>query len=104
MEAWIEVFEKRLQTFLRVLVEREEAAIKHGRLKDDQRLSSSMQQSWENGDSGLFMQQGRILRLTLCSGRSLIRGPLGHARFQRRIDGKRGLTYLMKRRGRWRSL
>lgn len=50
IEAWIEVFEKRPQTFLKVLIELEEAAIQQGRLKEDQRLSGPMQQSWTNGD------------------------------------------------------
>ncbi|RHZ62284.1 uncharacterized protein CDV56_104203 [Aspergillus thermomutatus] len=50
IEAWTKAFETRLQTFLKVLIEREVAAIKQGRLKEDQRLSGPMQQSWESGD------------------------------------------------------
>ncbi|KAE8354815.1 phosphotransferase family protein [Aspergillus coremiiformis] len=50
IEAWAKTFDTRLQTFLKVLVEREVAAIKQGRLKDDQRLSGPMQQSWQSGD------------------------------------------------------
>lgn len=50
IEAWTEVYETRLQTFLKVLREEEDAAIDRGRLKDEQRLSRPMQQSWESGD------------------------------------------------------
>lgn len=50
IEAWTEVYETHLQTFLKVLREEEDAAIDHGRLKDEQRLSRPMQQSWESGD------------------------------------------------------
>lgn len=50
MEEWAEVFESRLQTFLKVLREQKDVAIDRGRLKDEQRLSKPMQQSWESGD------------------------------------------------------
>ncbi|KKK17955.1 hypothetical protein AOCH_007160 [Aspergillus ochraceoroseus] len=50
IEAWGKRFEHRLQTFLKVLLEREAAALEQGNLKEDQRLSGPMQQSWENGD------------------------------------------------------
>lgn len=50
IEAWSNMFEIRLQTFLKVLFEREDTAIRRGRLKEDQRLSGVMQQSWESGD------------------------------------------------------
>ncbi|KGO77564.1 Aminoglycoside phosphotransferase [Penicillium italicum] len=50
LEAWTNIFESRLQTFLKVLREREEMAIERGRLKDGQRLSGPMQRSWESGD------------------------------------------------------
>lgn len=50
IEAWAEVYESRLQTFLKVLCEQENVAIGRGRLKDEQRLSRPMQQSWESGD------------------------------------------------------
>ncbi|KAJ5216829.1 hypothetical protein N7468_009837 [Penicillium chermesinum] len=42
MEAWIKVYESRLQTFLKVLREQENVAIDRGRLKDEQRLSRPM--------------------------------------------------------------
>ncbi|KAJ5565719.1 hypothetical protein N7535_007357 [Penicillium sp. DV-2018c] len=50
MEAWTRVYEARLQTFLKVLHEQEDVAIGRGRLKDEQRLSRPMQQSWKSGD------------------------------------------------------
>jgi hypothetical protein len=50
MEAWTKVYESRLQSFLKVLREQEDRAIVRGRLKDEQRLSGPMQQSWESGD------------------------------------------------------
>lgn len=50
IEAWTEVYESRLQTFLKVLREREDMAIGHGKLRDEQRLSEPMQHSWESGD------------------------------------------------------
>ncbi|KAJ5174103.1 uncharacterized protein N7500_002034 [Penicillium coprophilum] len=50
VEAWTKVYESRLQTFLKVLREQEDMAIDRGRLKDEQRLSTPMQQSWESGD------------------------------------------------------
>ncbi|GFF57781.1 hypothetical protein IFM51744_09330 [Aspergillus udagawae] len=50
IEAWTKVYETRLQTFLKVLREQEDVAIDCGRLKEEQRLSGPMQQSWESGD------------------------------------------------------
>ena len=50
IEAWTKVYEPRLQTFLKVLREQEDLAIDRGTLKDEQRLSRPMQQSWESGD------------------------------------------------------
>lgn len=50
MEAWEKEFESRLQTFLKVLIEREEEAVQQGRLSQDQKLSGPMRRSWENGD------------------------------------------------------
>ncbi|PYI35548.1 phosphotransferase family protein [Aspergillus indologenus CBS 114.80] len=50
LEAWERAFEYRLQTFLKVLVEREETALRRGRLTPEQRLSGPMRHSWENGD------------------------------------------------------
>lgn len=49
IEAWTEVYESRLQTFLNVLIKREVEAIRQGRLKEDRKLSGPMQQSWESG-------------------------------------------------------
>ncbi|GKZ38554.1 hypothetical protein AbraIFM66950_010836 [Aspergillus brasiliensis] len=50
IEDWTEVYEQRLQTFLKVLVEREESLISSGRLTEEQRLSGPMRESWQNGD------------------------------------------------------
>ena len=50
IEAWVETFESRLHTFLKVLTEREETAIQRGRLRQEQRLSGPMRKSWVNGD------------------------------------------------------
>ncbi|RMZ75257.1 hypothetical protein DV738_g5564, partial [Chaetothyriales sp. CBS 135597] len=50
IEGWTKAYEARLQTFLKVLREREDRATDAGRLKDQDRLSGPMQQSWESGD------------------------------------------------------
>ena len=50
LEAWTEVYEHRLQTFLKVLTEREDALMHSGRLDEEQRLSGPMRASWQSGD------------------------------------------------------
>ncbi|KFY84001.1 hypothetical protein V500_09705 [Pseudogymnoascus sp. VKM F-4518 (FW-2643)] len=50
IDEWVTAYEPRLQTFLAVLREREDAFIQEGRLEDLQRLSVPMQESWESGD------------------------------------------------------
>lgn len=50
LEAWTEVYESHLRTFLKVLVARRDAAISSGRLREDQRLSGRMRESWNSGD------------------------------------------------------
>lgn len=50
LEDWTSVFDYRLKTFLKVMKDCEDKAIQQGRLKEDQRLSGPMGQSWENGD------------------------------------------------------
>jgi hypothetical protein len=50
IKAWTKVYESRLQTFLRVLQDREDMAIRQSRLKEEQRLSSPMRKSWESGE------------------------------------------------------
>ncbi|RMJ26390.1 Phosphotransferase enzyme family [Aspergillus sp. HF37] len=50
IEAWTELYECRLQTFLKMLVEREDALIQSGRLEEGQRLSGPMWESWRSGD------------------------------------------------------
>ncbi|KAJ5466998.1 hypothetical protein N7475_004750 [Penicillium sp. IBT 31633x] len=52
IEAWIDVYDQRLQTFLKVPIEREDALIYAGRMEEKQRLSGPMQESWQNGDFG----------------------------------------------------
>ncbi|KAJ5104786.1 hypothetical protein NUU61_002133 [Penicillium alfredii] len=47
---WTKVFYRRLQTFLKAMISCEDAAIKEGRLTEDERLSTPMQESWESGD------------------------------------------------------
>lgn len=46
LEAWTEVYENRLHTFLKVLTEREDTLIRSGRLDEEQRLSGPMRASW----------------------------------------------------------
>ncbi|KFZ24893.1 hypothetical protein V502_00626 [Pseudogymnoascus sp. VKM F-4520 (FW-2644)] len=50
IDEWVTAYEPRLQTFLAVLREREDAFIQEGRLEDQQRLSVPMQERWESGD------------------------------------------------------
>lgn len=47
---WIEKFAKRLQIFLKVMKEKEDAAIARGVLQKRHRLSNHMIRSWESGD------------------------------------------------------
>ncbi|GFG09724.1 hypothetical protein IFM61392_06031 [Aspergillus lentulus] len=49
IEDWTRGFDHRLKTFLRAMRACEDKAIQKGRLKEDQRLSGPMQQSWESG-------------------------------------------------------
>lgn len=50
IEAWTEVYEHRLQTFLKVLIEHEDDLIFSGRLEEEQRLSQLMWESWRSRD------------------------------------------------------
>ncbi|KAG2411759.1 hypothetical protein HFD88_009315 [Aspergillus terreus] len=50
LEDWCRVFERRLQTFLKAMADREDEAIGQGRLEEHQRLSGPMRDSWESGD------------------------------------------------------
>ncbi|PWY96298.1 phosphotransferase enzyme family protein [Aspergillus sclerotioniger CBS 115572] len=47
---WKEKYQPRLETFLRVLKDREDVAIASGDLEEDQRLSEKMWESWISGD------------------------------------------------------
>lgn len=50
LDAWEDLFDMRLKAFINVLIERENSAIRRGRLREDQRLSGGMVRSWETGD------------------------------------------------------
>jgi hypothetical protein len=50
IDAWATAYEPRLQTFLAVLREHEDAHIQSGRLEEQHRLSVQMRRSWESGD------------------------------------------------------
>lgn len=50
IDDWANLYEKRLQTFLQVLHEREEQAIREGKLLKFQNLSQHMRENWESGD------------------------------------------------------
>ncbi|KAL3478308.1 hypothetical protein BJX99DRAFT_245621 [Aspergillus californicus] len=50
LDDWSNVFERRLQTFLRAMVKCEDEAISKGQLDESQRLSRPMRESWETGD------------------------------------------------------
>ena len=50
IEAWTKVYENRLQTILKVLIERENALISSGRLEKEHKLSGAMWESWHSGD------------------------------------------------------
>ncbi|KAF4210543.1 hypothetical protein CNMCM8980_004023 [Aspergillus fumigatiaffinis] len=50
LDDWTNVYETRLETFLRVLEEREKVAIDRGPLSEEHRLSTYMRDSWETGD------------------------------------------------------
>jgi hypothetical protein len=49
IEDWSKVYQPRLDTFLRVLREREQAAIGRGTLKAENVLSSRMRENWDSG-------------------------------------------------------
>jgi aminoglycoside phosphotransferase (APT) family kinase protein len=50
LDDWCVEYERHLQTFLRVMRAEEDKTIKERRLKDSQRLSAAMQDSWKSGD------------------------------------------------------
>ncbi|KAJ5373595.1 Aminoglycoside phosphotransferase [Penicillium concentricum] len=50
IEDWTRVFGHRLKTFLKAMKDCEDTAIQKGRLREDQRLSGPMYESWESGD------------------------------------------------------
>ncbi|EJP61896.1 phosphotransferase family protein [Beauveria bassiana ARSEF 2860] len=47
---WTEKYERRLKTFLKVMTETEDAGIAAGQLREDQRLSRRMRESWDSGE------------------------------------------------------
>ncbi|KAF2441505.1 phosphotransferase family protein [Karstenula rhodostoma CBS 690.94] len=48
-EDWCKVYQPRLETFLRVLYQREQTAILRGKLEPQNTLSENMRENWENG-------------------------------------------------------
>ncbi|KAF2276615.1 phosphotransferase family protein [Westerdykella ornata] len=48
-EDWCRVYEPRMKTFIRVMSERENAFIEKGRMKEEERLSVRMMESWTSG-------------------------------------------------------
>ncbi|KAJ5253051.1 hypothetical protein N7489_003461 [Penicillium chrysogenum] len=50
LEDWTISFDARLKTFIRAMKNREDIAIQQNRLREDQRLSGPMNESWESGD------------------------------------------------------
>lgn len=50
LDDWSTEYEKRLQTFLKAMIDCEEEAIRNGRLAESQRLSDQMRISWKSGD------------------------------------------------------
>ncbi|KAK2858405.1 hypothetical protein FQN49_004774 [Arthroderma sp. PD_2] len=50
IDGWAEVYEPRLRTFIQVLRDREDVSIEQGKLREQDRLSDPMQQSWDSGD------------------------------------------------------
>lgn len=50
LDDWTETYGRRLKTFLKMMKEREDAAINLGELTEEDRLSEHMRRSWESGD------------------------------------------------------
>ncbi|KAF9886741.1 hypothetical protein FE257_011118 [Aspergillus nanangensis] len=50
LEDWTKLFDRRLQTFLKAMVQCEDDAIEKGRLSEKDRLSGPMRESWDSGD------------------------------------------------------
>lgn len=50
IEDWTRVFDERLKTFPKTMKDCEDQAIQQGRLRDEQRLSGLMHESWHSGD------------------------------------------------------
>ncbi|KAJ5790769.1 uncharacterized protein N7518_007780 [Penicillium psychrosexuale] len=50
LDDWTRSFDARLKTFLKTMKNCEDIAIQQGRLREDQRLSGPMNDSWESGD------------------------------------------------------
>ncbi|KXG47692.1 Aminoglycoside phosphotransferase [Penicillium griseofulvum] len=50
LEDWCREYKCRLQTFLKAMINREDEAIRKGQLKENQRLSGPMRESWESGE------------------------------------------------------
>ncbi|KAG8408730.1 hypothetical protein J3458_019747 [Metarhizium acridum] len=50
LEDWAEQYERRLTTFLKAVMDCEDASIASGQLQEEQRLSGKMRESWASGD------------------------------------------------------
>jgi hypothetical protein len=50
LDDWIEKYERRLTTFLKAMVDCEDVSIASGGLREEQRLSGKMRESWASGD------------------------------------------------------
>lgn len=96
LEAWTEIYESRLQTFLKVLMEREDAAIYSGRLGEDQRLSGRMRESWDSGDFWISYAARKNFAFGAVFWNNSTLGSLGLVRtLMVIIDGKRESIYLI---------
>lgn len=50
LDDWVQQYERRLATFLKAMVDCEDASIAAGQLLEEQRLSGEMRESWASGD------------------------------------------------------
>lgn len=50
LEHWVQQYERRLATFLKAMMDCEDASIAAGQLLEEQRLSGEMRESWASGD------------------------------------------------------
>jgi hypothetical protein len=101
IEDWTRVFDHHLKTFLRATRAGEDTAIYPGQLKEDQRLSGPMQQSWESGDFWISMQCRTDLPLMQSTGRRLTLGSLGPLRVPRERGNIDSVCWMRRQKMRW---